>query len=297
MVIDYEPGTSRRRPVRKERALERLRVGGASRRALGLVEAMPEVNGVLDPGAVDAILLRSHAEMQRLWEELLHGPRVARVVKALLIAAKAGGAGKPLRVVDVGCGTGYVIRWLALHGGFSDDVQLVGTDYNVALVNAARQLAEADGARCTFVAEDAFHLSEHAHVFISSGLLHHLRGAALDAFFGHQAVHAPTGFVHFDVQQSWAAPIGSWLFHKARMREPVAQHDGTLSAVRAHPTHRLLGAARTGGPGYSVAQLNRRLPGFPMLRALHAIVGIRPGLRDTFVSRLGSWKRTLGAWK
>lgn len=298
VVIDYEPGTSRRRPVRKARALERLREGGASRRAVRLVQALPEVGGVLDPGAVDAMLVRAHAEMQRLWEELLHGQRVARVLRALLAAARATtAAGAPMRVIDVGCGTGYVVRWLALHGGLPDGVELVGADQNVALVNVARQLAEREGARCTFVADNALHTTEHATVFLSSGLLHHLRGEALGAFFGHQAVRAPVGFAHFDVQASWAAPVGSWLFHRARMREPIAQHDGVLSAVRAHPTGRLLEAARTGGPGYTVAQLNPRIPALPMLRALHAIVGVRPPLRDAFVAHLGDWSRKLGAWQ
>jgi len=37
---------------------------------------------------------------------------------------------------------------------------------------------------------------------------------------------------------------GAWLFHYIRMREPLSQHDGVISARRAHTAATLLAAAR-----------------------------------------------------
>jgi hypothetical protein len=47
-------------------------------------------------------------------------------------------------------------------------------------------------------------------------------------------VQRGAAFVHTDIKQTWAASIGAWVFHQARMREPLARHDGVLSAAGAH---------------------------------------------------------------
>jgi len=44
----------------------------------------------------------------------------------------------PLRVVDVGCGLGYVTRWLAAHQVLGPGVELVGVDMNSVLAVTPR---------------------------------------------------------------------------------------------------------------------------------------------------------------
>jgi SAM-dependent methyltransferase len=287
VIIDYDPATLERRPVTKRDVLERLRSSGADRFALSIAADLPEREGIIDPDAVDRIMIEAHAEMQRLWETFLHGRRAGMVLKALVNAARQSGTGGPLRIVDVGCGCGYVIRWLAAHRVFDDSVELVGADYNRALVNEAQQLAEAENLRCRFVVANAFQLEEPAAFYLSTGVIHHFRGEGLVSFFREQGQSRPLGFVHFDVQKSWAAPLGSWLFHKAKMRLRIGQYDGHMSALRAHPTEALLTAARRGASELRIAQFNRQIPWFPIIRTMHAVIGLRPQMEKPFLAALG----------
>ena len=50
----------------------------------------------------------------------------------------------------------------------------------------------------------------------------------------------------------WWSSVGAWVFHRARMREPVSRHDGVLSARRAHSAPTLLDAAESAAPGYEI---------------------------------------------
>jgi SAM-dependent methyltransferase len=288
VVVDYDPETLARRPVTKEAALARLRGARASRFALRLVEALPERDGALDPDAVDGVIVRAHGEMQRLWEAFLHGRRVAAVIGPLLALLREREGGRTLRVVDVGCGSGYVLRWLAAHRALGDGVELCGADYNPTLVGLATRLAEAEGLDCRFVVANAFRMERPADVYLSTGVIHHFRAEALDEFFGEQAARGPAGFFHFDVQPSWAAPLGSWLFHKAKFREPIGQHDGVMSTIRAHRPATLLDAARRGAPGYRIGQFNRAIPWLPIVRTMHAVLGLSRTIAGEYLRTVGS---------
>lgn len=278
VIVDNDPETLQRRPVRKDEALSKLRDSGASAFALQCVRRLPDEGGVLDPDAVDEVMIAAHAEMQRLWETFLHGARVANVLGEILAAARDAGIRERLRVVDVGCGCGYVLRWLAARRVLSGDVELLGVDYNRALISKATALARAERLDVRFEVANAFRLSQPAHVFLSTGVIHHFAAEQLPGFFRAQAERAPLAFVHFDARRSWAAPIGAWLFHKAKFRGRIGQHDGYLSAVRAHDTDVLLDAARSGAKDMLVAEYNKRIPFLPFLRAMHAVVGVREQL-------------------
>lgn len=256
------------------------------------MERLPDVEGTLDPDVVDALLVSAHAELQRLWEEFLIGARVKALLLALVRAIESGD--EPIRIVDVGCGTGYIIRWLAAHRVFDSRVKLVGVDYNAALVACAEKLAAAEELECEFHVANAFRVSEPTSIFLSTGVLHHFRGAALDEFFRQQASCGPSGFIHFDIQPTWLAPVGAWLFHRARMRQALARHDGYASAIRAHSGDRLLEAARQAGDEYRVAQYNRMIPALPMLRTMHAVIGVQRRHQQAFTLSLGRERLCLG---
>jgi SAM-dependent methyltransferase len=292
VIVDYDPETLARRPVRKADAIARLRASGGSALACELVADMPDADGILDEAAVDRLILRAHTEMQRLWEMLLHGRRVAALVGAIVAALERRGTA-PIRVVDVGCGAGYVVRWLAAHQAFGPDVELIGADYNAALVAAANELAELEGLKCRFVVANAFRMQETASVYMSTGVLHHFAGDGLDTFFRAQAERRPAAFVHFDVQNSWAAPIGAWLFHKAKFRERVGQHDGIVSALRAHDADDLARVARAAAPGYRIIQFNRPLRWMPVVRTMNAVIAVEPELVDPFLEAAAPMRREL----
>jgi SAM-dependent methyltransferase len=296
LIVDYDPRTLARRPVRKEDVVARYRAIGR-RSAIRVVEAIPDRQGVLDADAVDATLIRCHCEMQRLWEEFQVGLRVLTVLRPMVSALRESGATRPIRVCDVGCGLGYIVRWLAKERRLGADVELVGADYNAALVAEARALAAREDLACRFVVANAFRLEAPAAVYISTGVIHHFRGSDLVSFFREQAGAAEArAFAHFDAKATPVAGLGSWIFHHARMREPLARHDGTLSAVRAHPGPILVRAAREGaGPaGFRVGLFDGCSWRIALVRIFNAVVGIRPALAPAFLSALGADAPRLG---
>jgi SAM-dependent methyltransferase len=239
------------------------------------------------------LLIAAHFEIQRLSEEFDQGRRAMELLAPILEVLRAHRL--PLRLVDVGCGTGFVIRWLAAHANWSD-VELCGADFNPALVGEAKRLADAEQLRCRFRVANAFTLAEPASIFISTGVLHHFRGEGLNRFFAQHDREGAHAFAHFDFQPSKVAPIGSWLLHAARMRLPLSKHDGVLSAVRAHPGERLLVAARTAAPGFAVSLYGQKLGPSPLPRAFQTVLGVRPNLRDELVRALGGRASRLGGF-
>jgi SAM-dependent methyltransferase len=274
LIVEFDPDTGDRRPVLKAEVLDRLRADG-NRRGAAIVGRVPAIDGVLDPAAVDRELVACHYEIQRLALELQQGPRMARLLAQILGAVRATDPGSPLRVVDVGCGIGYVLRWVAAHRHLLPaETELVGADFNPALVAEARRLAALEGLPVQFRVADAFQLEAPATVFMSSGVLHHVPRAALPSFFAAQAGARVS--VHADFQQHPLGPWGAWLMHLARMERPLARHDGVLSAVRAHPADVLLDSAAAGLPGRRHQLVGTRLLG-PIPRAMHALVSAEAG--------------------
>ena len=102
--------------------------------------------------------------------------------------------------------------------------------------------------------------------------------------------------LHCDIKASWAAPLGSWIFHQARMRETLARHDGVLSAVRAHPRDVLLTAAKEGGSPLRFAMFDGRPSPMPILRTLQTLVGAREELTAPLRERLGPLAHRLEAF-
>jgi len=174
------------------------------------------------------------------------------VVRTLLPAGV-----EPVRVVDVGCGLGHVLRSIAARGELPEHVELVGVDLNTTLVTEASRLATIEGLDCRFVSGDAFEpgvvIEDGARtVVVSSGLMHHLAPEDLDGFFAAQARLEVAAFVHWDIAPCLWSTMGAWIFHQARMREAVSRHDGVMSARRAHPAETLLAAAGRGAPDYAI---------------------------------------------
>ena len=248
--------TGRRSPVDREAVVARLEASG-QRRGARIAQSLPSRGGFLDEQAVDALMLRVHCELQRLGEELQLPRRVAETLRSWADPLLETQPQTPVRVVDVGCGLGYVTRWLAAHRVLGPGVELVGVDLNSVLTRHASELAGAEGLDCRFVAGDAFApgvaVDDPARtIMVSSGLLHHFPVEDLPDFFAAQQQLAVAAFAHWDVDPSGWTTAGAWVFHQARMRERVSRHDGVLSARRAHTAQTLLAAAHVGAPHYDV---------------------------------------------
>jgi SAM-dependent methyltransferase len=229
------------------------------RRAARIVSRIPAADGVLDPGHVDALGIRVHCELVRVSEELQFGRRVAARLQEMVMPLRRAGRGL-IRVVDIGCGIGYVIRWLAATSALGPDVELVGVDVNPALVMQANKLAALEGLTCQFLRGDAFDPGPAVQdpastVVISSGLMHHISVQDLPDFFAAQARLGVAAFAHWDIAPCLWSTLGAWIFHQARMRERVSRHDGVMSARRAHAAPVLQAAVQAGAPGYHAAVL------------------------------------------
>jgi SAM-dependent methyltransferase len=265
-------------PVAKAQVLDRLRARG-QHRAARIVSAIPAAEGILDPGYVDALGLRVHCELQRLGEELQFARRVAALLYPVTETIRGRGA-RRVRVVDVGCGLGFVVRALAASSALGPDVELAGVDLNPVLVTEARRLAELEGLACCFAQGDAFRPGLAAEdgacsVIISSGLMHHLPESGLAEFFAAQSRLGVAAFAHWDIAPCLWSSAGAWIFHRARMREAVSRHDGVVSARRSYTASVLEAAARAGAPGYDIRVLEGSRWHPRALDVLRPVVGIR----------------------
>jgi SAM-dependent methyltransferase len=293
-IVSFNPETLERKLVVKSQVL-RLFSELGNRTAVRVVERIPERDGgVLDTQAVDRLLVTSHCEMQRMSEEFQHGRRVGELLNPLIRALHEAGVESPIRVVDIGCGTGFIVRWLAANSYFGEHVEVIGVDFNEALIAEAKRLAAAEKLDCTFAVANAFRLDHPAAIYLSTGILHHFRGQGLTDLLRQHDRKETNAFVHFDFHSSPMAPFGSWLFHAVRMREPLAKHDGVLSAVRAHPSRYLLEAARSAAPGFVSAIYGTRLWRLPIPRVFHSLVGVRPEYHEAFVRNMGDRIASLG---
>jgi SAM-dependent methyltransferase len=294
-ILSFDPDTLQRLPVRKSAVLQKF-AARSNRRALRIVRAMADRDDILDPDAVDRRLVRVHCEMQRISEEFQHGQRVAELLRPMLQALRSTGVVRPIRIVDVGCGTGFVLRWLAGRGDLGNDVELLGADYHPALIGEAVRLAKQEDLRVTFRVANAFRLDPPGSLYLSTGVVHHFRGDGLPAFFRSHDQPETKAFAHFDFLPSPMAPFGSWLFHAVRMRDPLAKHDGVVSAIRAYSGDELVRAAGDGAPGFARAMYSTRLGFLPIPRAFHSLVGLRPEYQEAFLRALGPRRSRLGAW-
>lgn len=288
LIVRNDAATGSRLPVDRADVVAALRAAG-DRRGARIVAALPHRDGVLDAAAVDRLLVRTHTELQRLNEELCIAEQLAELLVPLL-SAVAGPGDRP-RIVDVGCGIGYAVRWLAATGVLGD-VDLCGVDFNSALIAEATRLAAAEGLPCRFLCGDAFALPGPATVVISTGVLHHLRGGDLGAFFRAQAAAGAQAYCHFDIAATRLAPLGAWMFHRARMREPLGRHDGVASARRAHADHDLLTAA---GSAPELTPLLHRPTRHsnPFSGSVRPVLGVRPPYVSGLRTALGSAARHL----
>jgi len=150
-----------------------------------------------------------------------------------VVAARPGRAA-PLRVVDVGCGHGDMLRriarWAREH---SVAVELTGVDLNPYAAQAAREAQQAE--HITWITGDAFSadLPGGIDVVISSLFTHHLPQAEIVRFLVWMEAKAAVGWFINDLRRSAAAYHLFGLLAKVMRWHKFVQHDGPVSIRRA----------------------------------------------------------------
>jgi len=287
LIVQHDPATLERLPVNKNQVLDTFATF-RNHQALAAVRAIPARDAVLDPQAVDRLMLTVHWEMQRLAEEFFHGQRIYELLKVVLNALQANGIERPIRVVDVGCGIGYAIRWLAARTPLaSQGVELVGVDLNATLIREATRLAAAEDLPCRFLHGDAFSAQHAGHVYLSTGVLHHFRGHAFHYLLRRHDLPDTAAFLHYDFRPWVLAPLGSWFFHILRMRTAIARHDGVLSTARAYTGEMLATSSRNALEDFSSGIYGANIWGTPLPRVFHTLLGMRRRLLPAFRAGLG----------
>ncbi len=252
------------------------------------MQHLPEKAGILDDREIDALLLTVHWEMQRLAEEFYLGDRVWALLRHVVAAVRKAGIRENLRILDIGCGIGHTIRWIAANIPLADhNIELIGMDLNATLIAEASRLASAERLPCQFLHGDALSDKHSKHILLSTGVIHHFRGNALLEFLRQHEQPATLSFLHFDFQPWRLAPFGSMFFHFLRMRTAIARHDGVLSAARAHDAGTLTEAARASAPGFACGIYGAKIWRTPAPRVFHTLLGLRHKLVPELLRELG----------
>jgi 2-polyprenyl-3-methyl-5-hydroxy-6-metoxy-1,4-benzoquinol methylase len=143
--------------------------------------------------------------------------------------------GRPVRILDVGCGDGDLLRrieqWASRRG---IPVQLTGLDVNPSCVAIARETTNGRG-RMEWVEGDVFAYSPAAppHLVVSSLVAHHLPDGELVRLIQWMEQNAAVGWFINDLSR---APVPYHLlgwFARALRLHPFVQHDGPVSIARA----------------------------------------------------------------
>jgi len=150
-----------------------------------------------------------------------------------LCRSRAVGHG-PLRIVDVGCGYGDVLRHI--HGWAAQrriPVTLMGIDLNADAVRAAREATPAGVA--TFHVGNAFAFEPEGgmDVVVSSLLTHHLEDAAIVEFVRWMEATAKLGWFVNDLHRQ---PVPYHLFclwRRFTTWHRFAKYDGAVSILRS----------------------------------------------------------------
>jgi len=142
---------------------------------------------------------------------------------------------EPIRILDVGCGYGDVLRrierWARLH---DVGVELTGIDLNMDTVVIAAEASDA-ASGIEWVNADVFEYSpqEPIDLVVSALFTHHLAEAEVVRFLGWMEQHARMGWFINDLSRH-AVPYHLFrMFSKLMGLHPFVQHDGPASIARA----------------------------------------------------------------
>jgi len=206
-----------------------------------------EAPEAFDQGGIEPALVARHlADLAKVNRYLLGTRSVLAHVAPLLADGHAG----PLRVLDLGCGGGEVLRALATRARQVGRPLLgTGVDRNPAVVSYARRRAE-HLPELSWVCADARALSfppGRVDLVISTTMLHHFSPA--EAVEVLRAARALTGgwVVISDLVRSSGALLAFRLFSFAAGFHQISREDGFASLRRAYRPEELAELARAAG--------------------------------------------------
>lgn len=211
-----------------------------------------EVRELMDDPDCDPERLRRTLERFAIVNRLVAGwGRAYRHHVRPALAARAASAAGPLRILDIGCGGGDVLRHLvvlARADGFA--VQALGIDPDARSLAVATSAPVMPGVRyrqahsTDLVAEGA-----QFDVVVSNHVLHHLTDAERDDVFADSERLASRVAVHSDIERSAVAYAGYAVAILPFSAGSFLRTDGLRSIRRSHTRDEL---ADVVPPGWTV---------------------------------------------
>jgi ubiquinone/menaquinone biosynthesis C-methylase UbiE len=166
--------------------------------------------------------------------------------------ASGSRAGEPLRVLDVGGGSGDLARRLVRWGrGRGRSVRVVVVDTELDALRLARSTGPA-GGELLLVRADAAALPFRRgsmDVAVAALVLHHLDPDAAVRALREMAAVARRGVVVSDLLRSRLSLVLVWLATRIFRCHPISRYDGPLSVRRAYAPEELHALARKAGLG------------------------------------------------
>lgn len=180
----------------------------------------------------------SRAELRACLHDLARVNRWLLAYRPLLLwldSLELARIGEPVRILDVGCGYGDVLRRVERWAQERRiDVELTGIDLNPDAVAIAAEASDASSA-IQWVAADAFAYAAEKppHLVVSSLFTHHLADAQVVRFLRWMEGRAEVGwFVGDLVRHPTPHRLFRLLAWGTRLH-PFVQHDGPVSIERA----------------------------------------------------------------
>ena len=174
--------------------------------------------------------------------------------------ARAVGASKRFRLLDVGFGHGDMLRRIA-HWARRREIaaDLVGVDLNAKSVDAARAATPADSA-IEYRTGDYRNVPGSFDLIVSSLVAHHMDEVELTAFVAHMEGHATRGWFVNDLHRHAFAYQGYPLLARLLRTHAIVREDGRLSIARSFRPAEWAGILAAAGVPRGAARIHRAFP-------------------------------------
>ncbi len=220
---------------------------------------------------VDPADLPEWLDAPRSYQELHAYMRSLEQVNTLTLSARstlgwleplvARKSGQPLRIVDVGCGSGDMLRrierWATRRGA---GVQLTGIDLNPITIQIARDWAP-QSSRIEWITGDAFAYDGPIDIVMSALLTHHLSDAEVIQLLVWMEATARVGWYVNDLVREETPYKLFRIAAKTLHWHKMVQHDGPVSFRRAFREDDWLRMFNTASIAASHVTLRRWTPG------------------------------------
>jgi SAM-dependent methyltransferase len=131
------------------------------------------------------------ATIEKIWALNLELQKIIRrpYLKRMKRFFTADATHKPVKILEIGCGSGWVCRMVA-----NEDFNVIGTDFSASQLAIAREQARFYQKEkfCRYELADASSFNKNIDGVVIHALLHHLSTHELTTFFG-QLAKIPTG--------------------------------------------------------------------------------------------------------